>query len=221
MSVERAQVPEPSQGPEGGREFRNSAWKQGCTGLLLLTVGLWLIGKGGVEFSRTDGEYTLWVVAPFFGLAIAPLGWAFLRDLVRVSQARQQPVIKSVPPATMVITHWRGAEFLAMAHMQLIGYPDARETGPGSDGGIDVQATGGIAQVKMLARPVGRPAVDMLVGAAGQGRKRDLPFYSRRGYTKQAVQFADGEGVMLFQFNESGDVRAVNRAARNTLRAVG
>ncbi|MFE0141955.1 restriction endonuclease [[Kitasatospora] papulosa] len=189
--------------------------------MLLLAVGLWLMGKGGVEFSRTDGEYTLWVIAPFFGLAIAPLGWTFLRDLVRVSQARRQPEIKPAPPAAVVITHWRDAEFLAMAHMQLIGYPDARETGPGSDGGIDVQATRGVAQVKMLARPVGRPAVQMLVGAAGQGRKRDLLFYSRQGYTKQAVHFADGEGVMLFQFNEACDVWAVNGAAHNALRAVG
>jgi hypothetical protein len=49
------------------------------------------------------------------------------------------------------------AESAAAAFMRRIGFADAKLTSSGSDGGIDVKATGAVAQVKMQWTPVGRP----------------------------------------------------------------
>ena len=103
------------------------------------------------------------------------------------------------------------AEELAVAHMRHLGFADARRTAAGADRGLDVLATGAVAQVKHHAQPVGAPDVQRLRGAA-HGVNRPV-FYSRNGYTTQAVDFADRADVALFAFDEHNSVTPVNRHA--------
>lgn len=110
------------------------------------------------------------------------------------------------------VSSWQQAEALAAWHMQKLGFDDAKMTPPGADGGLDVRATDAVAQVKHYATPVGAPVVQQLRGAAhGQGAAL---FYSRSGYTKAAVEYANDAAVALFTYNESGAVQPFNHAAQ-------
>ncbi|WP_436528785.1 restriction endonuclease [Actinoplanes sp. HUAS TT8] len=110
------------------------------------------------------------------------------------------------PPAD-----WREAERMAQRHMRNHGFPDARLTGDGADGGIDVIARAAVAQVKMQAKPVGPQVVRQLRGAKPQ-LDRHL-FYSTSGYTKSALATADEIGVSLFVINQRGVIEPINRSA--------
>ncbi|WIB65297.1 restriction endonuclease [Curtobacterium sp. MCBD17_040] len=109
----------------------------------------------------------------------------------------------------MQIFSWQMAEELAAAHMQAVGFRDARRTANGADGGIDVAAANAVAQVKHLAQPVGSPDIQRVRGAA-----HNIPyvlFYSSSGYTGAALEVADAAQVALFTFTPEGEVSAVNR----------
>ena len=114
--------------------------------------------------------------------------------------------------AGSAVSSWQEAEALATWHMQKLGFDDAKMTPPGADGGLDVRATDAVAQVKHYATPIGAPVVQQLRGAAhGQGT---AIFYSRSGYTKSAVEYANGAAVALFTYDESGVVQPFNHAAQ-------
>jgi len=112
---------------------------------------------------------------------------------------------------------WGMAEELAVAHLRQLGFGDARRTPPGADGGIDVQGTGVVAQVKHHAHPVGGPDVQRLRGAA-HGLAHAV-FYSLSGYTAAATVFADRADVALFSYATSNVVTAVNETAGELVRA--
>jgi hypothetical protein len=115
-------------------------------------------------------------------------------------------------------TDWRAAEDIACAHMRTLGFTDAETTAGGRDGGLDVTAEHAIAQVKMLALPVGAPPVQQL-----RGTRPLVPhhlFYSTSGYTSAALAVADEIGVALFRIERDGTVTGVNDAA-NGLAASG
>ena len=59
---------------------------------------------------------------------------------------------------------WREAEEQAAQHMRSMGFPNPHVTANGSDGGIDVDSSGAIAQVKLHSAPVGRHMIQQLVG---------------------------------------------------------
>jgi len=63
------------------------------------------------------------------------------------------------------VSTWREAEEAAASHMRRMGYAGVKLTTGGADGGVDVRASGAMAQVKFEAKPVGRPALQRLVGA--------------------------------------------------------
>lgn len=110
---------------------------------------------------------------------------------------------------------WEVAEELAAEHMRALGFVDARRTGAGVDKGIDVIASAGVAQVKLLSSPVGAPDVQRFRGAA-HGFASAL-FYSWSGYTSSARAAADQTEIALFNMTADGTVTAVNEAAQ-TLR---
>lgn len=115
------------------------------------------------------------------------------------------------PPSGTHVFTWSMAEELAVAHMRHLGFADARRTAAGADGGLDVLATGAVAQLKHHEQPVGAPDVQRLRGVA-HGISRPIS-YSRNGYTTQAMDFADGADVALFTFDEHNFVAPVNRHA--------
>lgn len=93
----------------------------------------------------------------------------------------------------------RIAEYAAAIFMREIGFADASPTKASGDNGIDVYSADAVAQVKWHAKPVGRPDLQNLVGSSSQihdGKK--LLFFSRKGFSREAVQFADQMPIALF-----------------------
>ncbi len=107
---------------------------------------------------------------------------------------------------------WALAEQVAAVTLQVLGFPDARATPVGADGGFDVEGRGIVAQVKYLTRPVGRPELQRLAGANQHGAQ--AAFFSRAGYAAQAVAFADAVGMALFTLELPDNVQPVNDVAR-------
>ncbi|UNN05008.1 restriction endonuclease [Rhodococcus opacus] len=112
------------------------------------------------------------------------------------------------------ITTPEAAEFNAAARMRELGYPDARVTGRGADGGVDVVSDRAVAQVKQESYQTGRPALQRLYGARGEDRSRDLLFFSAAGYSRQAVAYADTVGIALFTYDVLGRIAAANPVGR-------
>ncbi len=111
------------------------------------------------------------------------------------------------PQENLLIATWQHAEHLACGHMIELGFADAEVTPSGNDGGVDVRATGGIAQVKhFTSSVVGAPAVQQLIGAA-VGSVHGL-FYALAGYSNAAVLLANKHNVALFQYNLLGHVES-------------
>lgn len=119
----------------------------------------------------------------------------------------------SAPPPVLTLRHNHDGEVLAAEYMRWLGFTDSTATPVGSDGGIDVAATDAVAQVKMHAKPVGRPDIQRLIGAAHSLGPRVLLFFSQQGYGSHAIEFADQAGMALFKFNYSDGVEPVNDAA--------
>jgi outer membrane protein assembly factor BamB len=92
------------------------------------------------------------------------------------------------------------------------GFHDAHLTMEGPDGGVDVQSTSAVAQVKAQVKPVGRPQLQQLYGIARAEDKRAL-FFGLGGYTPAAFTWADETGMCLFGFDLTGDCVAENQAA--------
>jgi hypothetical protein len=112
------------------------------------------------------------------------------------------------------------AEQVAAEWMRHLGFEDARCTGAGTDGGVDVRSGGAVAQVKAQLTPVGRPELQALYGVARSEGRRPL-FFSLMSYTGAALGWADEVGMALFRFDHAGMVEPVNAAAETLLAAAG
>ncbi len=112
------------------------------------------------------------------------------------------------------------AEQVAAEWMRHLGFPDARCTAPGTDGGVDVRSAGAVAQVKAQLAPVGRPELQALYGVARSEGRRPL-FFSLMSYTAAALTWADSVGMALFRFDHAGMVEPVNVVAEELLVVAG
>ncbi|MGA5547466.1 restriction endonuclease [Streptomyces pseudogriseolus] len=110
-----------------------------------------------------------------------------------------------------LIRTWQDAELAAVDHMRGLGFADARVTGAGADGGIDVFARDAVAQVKHYSQPIGVGPVRELRGVADA--HQHLLFYASGGYTAAARRFADERKVALYSLAESGHVTPLNGTA--------
>jgi restriction endonuclease len=104
------------------------------------------------------------------------------------------------------------AEQVAAEWMRHLGFDDARCTGAGTDGGVDVRSREAVAQVKAQLTPVGRPELQALYGVARSEGRQSL-FFSLMSYTAAALAWADEVGMALFRFDHAGLVEPVNAAA--------
>lgn len=93
---------------------------------------------------------------------------------------------------------------------------DAQVTSPGSEGGFDVAGDRVVAQVKYQARSIGRPELRQLVGT--NTRLLDTVFFSRSGYSQQAIQYAGSANMAPFKMELAHSVHAVNEKARQLAR---
>jgi hypothetical protein len=102
--------------------------------------------------------------------------------------------------------------------MRSNGFRGAVVTQGGSDGGVDVKTPGAIAQVKRESRPVGRPALQRLVGARGRAQTVQMLFFSSSGYSPAAIEYAGQMDLALFTYAPDGVVFPLNGAARRVQR---
>lgn len=121
----------------------------------------------------------------------------------------------------------REFELIAMSWMQFWGEHDAVATQFSGDGGVDVLSSNFGAQVKFYSnKPVGRPEVQALVGAAAGHGVRPVFFAYSTGYTSEALQWAQDMDVACFTFlplqgNEFEFEANTNAAAELILREEG
>ena len=104
--------------------------------------------------------------------------------------------------------------------MRHLGFGDARCTGAGTDGGVDVRSRAAVAQVKAQLAPVGRPELQALYGVARSEGRQPL-FFSLMSYSAAALAWADEVGMPLFRFDHAGMVEAVNASAESLVAAAG
>lgn len=122
-------------------------------------------------------------------------------------------------PTNMPIYSWQEAERLAQKWMFYFGYHDSKLTRAGADGGIDVNSSRAVAQVKYENTKTGRPVIQALAGEAHNQGKEAL-FFSLSGYTKGATEWAEESriGVALFQYDQSGNIECSNSASRQIMK---
>lgn len=99
-----------------------------------------------------------------------------------------------------------------------MGWRDARVTPTGPDAGLDVVATGAVAQVKARVGKAGRQELQALRGAA-HGSDDVLLFFAMGGFSAEAVAYADQVGMSLFQYGFDGSVEPRNSSAAGLLTA--
>lgn len=107
---------------------------------------------------------------------------------------------------------WQQAEYLCASALRQFGFDDARVTESGPDGGVDILGSTIAAQVKYTNRPVGRPLVQQLIGAAGG---RVTAFFSLAGFSAQAIECAGEASMALFVVRLPCTVIPLNDAARS------
>lgn len=124
--------------------------------------------------------------------------------------SKNQP--RSEPPPKMVVLEWSQAEELARDFLIWLGYRDARVTACGADGGVDIDSSKAVGQVKMHNKGVGRPDVQQLFGIGAAERKQ--PVFFAFSYTAEATAWATTHDVPLYRFARSGEVTPATPAAR-------
>lgn len=120
------------------------------------------------------------------------------------------------PPDFLIRTP-EDAEFVAAQWLAYWERSEVHLTPPGADGGIDIWSKDTVGQVKLMGNRLGRPALQQLLGAATAQGRRPV-FFSLSGYSAQALEFANANGMALFSFDRQGTPRAENRAARDLMR---
>ncbi len=106
----------------------------------------------------------------------------------------------------------REAERFAERHARtVLARTGVRVALPDGPPGVDLEGPDLVARVDHEHRPVERDAVEQLHDAAGT---RAAAFYSRSGYTKTAVLWADEHRVSLFGYTDDGYAAPFNQTAR-------
>jgi hypothetical protein len=105
---------------------------------------------------------------------------------------------------------WQQAERLAAQVLRQFGFDDAVTTAAGADAGVDVVGAAVASQVKYTMKPVGRPTLQQLIGAA---HGRIAVCFARSGYSSEAISYADRAGIALFRIHLPISVTAVNQFA--------
>jgi len=117
-------------------------------------------------------------------------------------------------PEPIHISDWQIAEQNAARWMKFWGYTDARVTGGGADGGVDVISSRAVAQVKFKASQAGGPELQRLAGAGYTHPGVALMFFTGTGYSAQALQVAGAAHIALFTYRLDGAVTPVNSYAK-------
>lgn len=126
----------------------------------------------------------------------------------------------SGPPRGRLIRLPGDAEIAARDWLRYWGYSEAQAVGGVGDGGVDVESSQYVVQVKASVARVGRPLVQQVLGVAAHHEKIPL-FFALGGYTREALEWAEESGVGLFAFNLQGAPEPLNRTALLVIMAAG
>lgn len=110
---------------------------------------------------------------------------------------------------------WRQMEHTVCAWLQSLGELDARVGVGTGDGGVDVESSRYVVQVKHWNGNVGGPAVRQIAGVAFSRGKQGV-VVAHNGYTRDAITFSEQGHVALFEY-PTGELRPVNHHARTML----
>lgn len=139
---------------------------------------------------------------------------AVLKQLYKEVQMSGEHKRQGEAPKIQVDT-WEHAELLAVRYLRWLGFPDARRTRAGADGGVDVEGENLVAQVKYIGNGATRPMIQQLMGIASAEKK--VAIFFARSYARTALDWGQSAGVALFRFNVRGEVQPANERARRLL----
>ncbi len=91
------------------------------------------------------------------------------------------------------------AEHYVAAWLGFLGVVDSEVTQYSQDGGVDIESSDYVVQVKHLAKAVSVQPIRELFGVAASKGKRAV-FFSRSGYTKDALRFAEDNRIIAFEY---------------------
>lgn len=133
------------------------------------------------------------------------------REAQELEDARQRP------QPVEHCTHQQ-AEYLAALWMKHLGEIDAKVSQATRDGGIDVESAHFVVEVKHHAVAIGPYPVRALAGVA-YSKKKVGAFFSRSGYSKDAMKFARDAGVLLFKYDaEAGTLNGMTPVSKHAVK---
>lgn len=148
--------------------------------------------SGGTEGPITQtAQYILEMVAAGREVELLPQ---------RTSPTENTGQLSSPTPTFRSLKTPRDFEELSREWMVWLGYADAALTSPGTDGGIDVIARTGVAQVKQYASQVSSPEVQKFAGASIIYPIKDKLFFASTKFSSHAVAFANLPNVKIALF---------------------
>lgn len=155
----------------------------------------------------------------FYGEAKAILdqAWAIVdREQQEIRELKEAEEARSRPVALENCT-FQQAEELAAQWMRHLGASDAAVTQATRDGGFDVESSHFVVEVKHRSTAMGPSFVREIFGVAQAKRKRAV-FFSRGGYTKEAIRFGRDTGVLLFVYDaERGTLTGLTPESRRAI----
>jgi hypothetical protein len=104
---------------------------------------------------------------------------------------------KSTMPKPLFDLNWDTFESYCRDWAKYLGYKDAEKTRSVKDGGIDIEGSRLVAQVKFQETPVGVKPIREIIGVNVRLRK-DILFFSLNGFSRDAVEEANQSEVALF-----------------------
>jgi hypothetical protein len=100
-------------------------------------------------------------------------------------------------PKPLFDLNWETFEGYCRDWAKYLGYQDAEKTRSVKDGGIDIEGSRLVAQVKFQETPVGVKPIREIIGVNVRLRK-DILFFSLNGFSRDAVEEANQSEVALF-----------------------
>ena len=129
------------------------------------------------------------------------------------NQSTYKPPVPKPSPKFSVESE---AEAAAAIWMKYLGF-NAKVGGSSNaaDKGIDVWADGAVAQVKMHGKSIGSQMLHMFDSQANlHAPNRRKLFFSWNGFNAGAIEIADQLGMHLFHMYSHGDLKPINRLAK-------
>jgi len=124
---------------------------------------------------------------------------------------------KSTVPKPLFDLNWDTFESYCRDWAKYLGYKDAEKTRSVKDGGVDIEGSRLVAQVKFQETPVGVKPIREIIGVNVRLRK-DILFFSLNGFSRDAVIEANQSEVALFTIKPfTAKILAESTAARALL----